>query len=140
MLMLDIAVVNTALPEIASDLDAGIGGIQWVVDAYTLELAAIVLTAGSIADRFGRRRLFVIGLVAFTAASLWCGAATSIVMLDTARAVQGLGAAVLFATSLALLAEAFPEWTERSKALAIYGATIGASVAVGPAVGGAITS
>jgi EmrB/QacA subfamily drug resistance transporter len=140
MLMLDIAVVNTALPKIASDLDAGIGGIQWVVDAYTLALAAIVLTAGSIADRFGRRRLFVIGLVAFTAASLWCGAATSIVMLDTARAVQGLGAAVLFATSLALLAEAFPEWTERSKALAIYGATIGASFAVGPAVGGAITS
>ena len=76
MLMLDIAVVNTALPKIASDLDAGIGGIQWVVDAYTLALAAIVLTAGSIADRFGRRRLFVIGLVAFTAASLWCGAAT----------------------------------------------------------------
>jgi EmrB/QacA subfamily drug resistance transporter len=140
MLMLDIAVVNTALPKIASDLDAGIGGIQWVVDAYTLALAAIVLTAGSIADRFGRRRLFVIGLVAFTAASLWCGAATSIVMLDTARAVQGLGAAVLFATSLALLAEAFPEWNERSKALAIYGATIGASFAVGPAVGGAITS
>jgi EmrB/QacA subfamily drug resistance transporter len=140
MLMLDIAVVNTALPKIASDLDAGIGGIQWVVDAYTLALAAIVLTAGSIADRFGRRRLFVIGLVAFTAASLWCGAATSIVMLDTARAVQGLGAAVLFATSLALLAEAFPEWKERSKALAIYGATIGASFAVGPAVGGAITS
>ena len=66
MLMLDIAVVNTALPKIASDLDAGIGGIQWVVDAYTLALAAIVLTAGSIADRFGRRRLFVLGLVAFT--------------------------------------------------------------------------
>src|SRR5689334_17059404 len=78
MLMLDIAVVNTALPHIASSLDAGITGLQWVVDAYTVALAAIVLTSGSIADRFGRRRLFVIGLVVFTAASLWCGAATSI--------------------------------------------------------------
>jgi EmrB/QacA subfamily drug resistance transporter len=140
MLMLDIAVVNTALPKIASSLDAGISGLQWVVDAYTVALAAIVLTSGSIADRFGRRRLFAIGLVVFTAASLWCGAATSIGLLDSARAVQGLGAAVLFATSLALLADAFPEWQERSKALAIYGATIGASFAVGPAVGGAMTS
>ena len=140
MLMLDIAVVNTALPKIASSLDAGISGIQWVVDAYTVALAAVVLTSGSIADRFGRRFLFVIGLVIFTGASLWCGASGSIAMLDAARAVQGVGAAVLFATSLALLADAFPEWKERSKALAIYGATIGASFAVGPAVGGAMTS
>ncbi len=140
MLMLDIAVVNTALPKIASSLDAGISGLQWVVDAYTVALAAVVLTSGSIADRFGRRRLFVIGLVVFTGASLWCGAAGSIAMLDAARAVQGLGAAILFATSLALLADAFPDWKERSKALAIYGATIGASFAVGPAVGGAMTS
>jgi EmrB/QacA subfamily drug resistance transporter len=140
MLMLDIAVVNTALPKIASDLDAGISGIQWVVDAYTLALASVVLTAGSIADRFGRRLLFVLGLVVFTASSLWCGVSTSIAELDAARAVQGLGAAMLFATSLALLANAFPEWKERSQALAVYGATIGASFAVGPAVGGAMTS
>src|SRR5262245_35777515 len=140
MLMLDIAVVNTALAHIASSLDAGITGIQWVVDAYTVALAAVVLTSGSIADRLGRRRVFASGLVLFTAASLLCGAATSIEMLDAARAVQGIGGAILFATSLALLADAFPEWKERSKALAIYGATIGASFAVGPAVGGAITS
>ena len=140
MLMLDIAVVNTALPKIASSLDAGISGLQWVVDAYTVALAAVVLTSGSIADRFGRRRLFAIGLVVFTGASLWCGAAGSIAMLDAARAVQGLGAAILFATSLALLADAFPDWKERSKALAIYGATIGAAFAVGPAIGGAMTS
>jgi EmrB/QacA subfamily drug resistance transporter len=140
MLMLDIAVVNTALPKIASSLDAGISGLQWVVDAYTVALAAVVLTSGSIADRFGRRRLFAIGLVVFTGASLWCGAAGSIAMLDAARAVQGLGAALLFATSLALLADAFPDWKERSKALAIYGATIGAAFAVGPAIGGAMTS
>src|SRR6188768_2156245 len=136
MLMLDIAVVNTALAHIASSLDAGITGIQWVVDAYTVALAAVVLTSGSIADRLGRRRVFVSGLVLFTGASLLCGAAQSIEMLDTARAVQGIGGAILFATSLALLADAFPEWEERSKALALYGATIGASFAVG----GAITS
>ena len=112
MLMLDIAVVNTALPHIASSLDAGITGIQWVVDAYTVALAAVVLTSGSIADRFGRRRVFVIGLVVFTGASLRCGAAGSIAMLDAARAVQGLGAAILFATSLALLADAFPDWKD----------------------------
>src|SRR3954462_5199428 len=75
MLMLDIAVVNTALPKIASDLNAGISGLQWVVDAYTVVLAAVVLPSGSIADRFGRRRLFAIGLVLFTAASAWCATA-----------------------------------------------------------------
>jgi len=140
MLMLDIAVVNTALPKIASDLDAGISSLQWVVDAYTLVLAAVVLTSGSIADRLGRRRVFAGGLVLFTLASLWCAMATSIEMLDAARAVQGLGGAILFATSLALLAEAYPDQRERSGALAVYGATIGASFAVGPAVGGALTS
>jgi EmrB/QacA subfamily drug resistance transporter len=140
MLMLDIAVVNPALPKIASSLDAGISGLQWVVDAYTVALAAVVLTSGSIADRFGRRRLFVIGLAGFTGASLWCATAGSIELLDAARAVQGIGAAILFATSLALLADAFPDWQDRSKALAVYGATIGASFAVGPAVGGAFTS
>jgi EmrB/QacA subfamily drug resistance transporter len=140
MLMLDIAVVNTALPHIASSLDAGISGLQWVVDAYTVALAAVVLTSGSIADRLGRRRVFASGLVLFTVASLLCGMAGSIEMLDASRAVQGIGGAILFATSLSLLADAFPEWKERSKALAVYGATIGASFAVGPAVGGAITS
>jgi EmrB/QacA subfamily drug resistance transporter len=140
MLMLDIAVVNTALPKIASDLNAGISSLQWVVDAYTLALAAVVLTSGSIADRFGRKRVFTGGLVLFTASSLWCAMAGSIGVLDAARAVQGLGGAVLFATSLALLAEAYPEARERAGALAVYGATIGASFAVGPAVGGALTS
>jgi EmrB/QacA subfamily drug resistance transporter len=140
ILMLDIAVVNTALSAIAADLDTGLHGLQWVVDAYTLALATVVLTAGSLADRFGRRRLFGIGLVVFTAMSAVCAAAGSIEMLDGARAVQGLGAAAMFATSLALLADAFPDARARAGALAAYGATIGASFAVGPAVGGALTS
>jgi EmrB/QacA subfamily drug resistance transporter len=140
MLMLDIAVVNTALPHIAADLHAGLAGVQWVVDAYTLALAAAVLSAGSLADRFGRRRIFVLGMGLFTISSLACALARSIGVLDGARAVQGIAAAMLFATSLAVLADAFPGQAERAQAFALYGATIGASFAVGPLVGGALTS
>ncbi len=140
MLMLDIAVVNTALSRIAEDLDTGLSGLQWVVDAYTLALASTVLTAGALADRLGRRRLFTIGLAIFTVASLACGLAQDIVMLNSARAVQGIGAAIMFAVSLALLANAFPDVRERAGAFAAYGAAIGASFAVGPLVGGLLTS
>jgi EmrB/QacA subfamily drug resistance transporter len=140
MLMLDIAVVNTALSRIAEDLDTGLSGLQWVVDAYTLALASVVLTAGSLADRLGRRRLFSIGLSIFTVASLACAAAQSIVFLNASRAVQGVGAAIMFAVSLALLAQAFPGAKERAGALAAYGATIGAAFAIGPLVGGVLTS
>jgi EmrB/QacA subfamily drug resistance transporter len=140
MLMLDIAVVNTALPHIASDLNARLAGVQWVVDAYTLALATVVLSAGSLADRFGRRRLFSLGFAVFTASSLACAVAGDIAVLDGARAVQGIGAAMLFATSLAILADAFRDGAERAKAFAAYGATIGGSFALGPAVGGALTS
>jgi EmrB/QacA subfamily drug resistance transporter len=140
MLMLDIAVVNTALSRIAEDLDTGLSGLQWVVDAYTLALASVVLTAGALADRFGRRRLFSIGLVVFTLSSAACAAATDIVFLDAARAVQGIGGAIMFAVSLAILADAFPEQKERAGALAAYGATIGGTFAIGPLVGGALTS
>jgi EmrB/QacA subfamily drug resistance transporter len=140
MLMLDIAVVNTALSRIAEDLHTGLSGLQWVVDAYTLALASTVLSAGFLADRFGRRRLFTIGLSLFTLASLVCAASQDIAMLNAARAVQGLGAAVMFAVSLALLANAFPDPKERAGAFAAYGAAIGASFAVGPLVGGLLTS
>jgi EmrB/QacA subfamily drug resistance transporter len=140
MLMLDIAVVNTALSAIAADLDTGLSGLQWVVDAYTLPLAATVITAGSLADRFGHRRFFGIGLGIFTATSLLCAAAPSITMLNVSRAAQGVGAAIMFAVSLAVLSNAFPRIEERMKALAAYGATMGGSFAVGPLVGGALTS
>ncbi len=140
MLMLDIAVVNTALSAIAADLDTGLSGLQWIVDAYTLTLAATVITAGSLADRFGRRRLFVAGLAIFTATSLLCAGAQSIAMLNASRAAQGLGAALMFAVSLAVLSNAFPRMEERVKALAAYGATMAGSFSVGPLVGGALTS
>ncbi len=140
MLMLDIAVVNTALSAIAADLDTGLSGLQWVVDAYTLSLAATVITAGALADRFGRRRLFGVGLGIFIATSLLCAAAPSITVLNASRAAQGVGAAVMFAVSLAVLSHAFPRPEERIRALAAYGATMGGSFAVGPLVGGALTS
>lgn len=139
MLMLDIAVVNTALPSIAVDLDAGLGALQWVVDAYTLALATVVLSAGSWGDRRGRRHVFVVGLVLFTLASVACAAAPTILTLDLARAVQGLGGAMLFACSLALLADVFAPGKERAGALAAYGATIGGAFALGPLVGGILT-
>jgi EmrB/QacA subfamily drug resistance transporter len=140
MLMLDIAVVNTALPSIARDLHTGLTGLQWVVDAYTLALASTVLSAGFLADRLGRRRLFLIGLALFTGASIACGASPTIEALVAARAVQGIGAAILFAVALALLANAFRAPRERAGAIAVWGATIGGSFAIGPLAGGALTT
>lgn len=139
MLLLDITVVNVALPSIREDLGASFSDLQWVVDAYALTLAALVLTAGSLADRFGRRRLFVAGLTIFSAASLLCALAPDPTFLNLARAVQGVGGAVMFAVSLALIAQEFPAGRERGMAMGVYGSTIGVAVAVGPLVGGALT-
>jgi EmrB/QacA subfamily drug resistance transporter len=139
MLLLDITVVNTALPAIEQDLGASFTELQWVIDAYTLTLAALVLTAGSLADRFGRRRLFALGLGVFSLSSLLAGLAPDPTFLNLARAVQGVGAAILFTVSLALIAHEFPAGRERGRAMALFGATIGVAVAVGPLVGGALT-
>jgi EmrB/QacA subfamily drug resistance transporter len=139
MLLLDITVVNVALPSIREDLGASFTDLQWVVDAYALTLAALVLTAGSLADRLGRRRVFAGGLVLFTVASLLCGLAPDPTFLNLARAVQGIGGAIMFAVSLALIAQEFAPGRERGTALGIYGAAIGVAVAVGPLVGGALT-
>src|SRR3954453_16543965 len=120
MLMLDIAVVNTAVPTIARDLDAGFQSIQWIVPAYTVALAATVLTAGSLAHRLGRRRTFAIGLVLFTPMYAASGATPSIPRLDPFRPAQGLGPAVMFATSFALIRDAFPDPAPRGGAFAAY--------------------
>ena len=139
MLLLDITVVNVALPSIREDLGASFADLQWVIDAYALTLAALVLTAGSLADRFGRRRLFVAGLAIFSAASALCALAPDPTFLNLARALQGVGGAVMFAVSLALIAQEFPAGRERGMAMGLYGASIGVAVAVGPLIGGALT-
>jgi EmrB/QacA subfamily drug resistance transporter len=139
MLLLDITVVNTALPAIEEDLGSSFTELQWVVDAYALALAALVLTAGSLADRLGRRRVFAIGLGIFSVASLLCGLAPDPTFLNLARGLQGVGGAIMFAVSLALVAQEFPSGRERGTAMGLYGATIGVAVAVGPLVGGALT-
>jgi len=139
MLLLDITVVNVALPDIQRSLHASFSDIQWVVDAYSLTLAAFLLTAGVIGDMFGRREVFAIGLGVFSVASLVCGLSNTSLMLNLARAAQGVGGAIMFATSLALIAAAF-SGRERGTAFGIYGAVLGGSVAIGPLVGGAITS
>jgi EmrB/QacA subfamily drug resistance transporter len=139
MLLLDITVVNTALPSIARDLHASFTDLQWVIDAYTLALAAVVLTAGSLADRLGRRAFFATGLAVFSLSSLAAGLAPNAMFLNLSRAFEGVGGAAMFAVSLALLAQEFPAGRERGTAMGVYGATIGMSVAFGPLVGGVLT-
>src|SRR5690348_8292295 len=139
MLLLDITIVNVALPAIQRALDASFSDLQWVVDAYALALATCVLTAGALADLFGRKRLFVIGIALFTIASVACGAANDALFLIIARGLQGIGGAMMFATALALISQVF-HGRERGTAFGLWGATIGAAVAIGPLAGGALTS
>jgi EmrB/QacA subfamily drug resistance transporter len=139
MLLLDITVVNVALPDIQRSLHSSFPDLQWVVNAYALTLAAFLLTSGSVADLIGRRRVFVLGLIVFTLASAVCGLSTTPLMLNLARAVQGTGGAMMFATSLALIAQAF-QGKERGTAFGVFGAVTGGAVAIGPVLGGLITS
>src|SRR5882724_4859208 len=138
MLLLDITVVNVALPDIQKSLGASLSSLQWVVDAYSLTLAAFLLTAGSLADRIGRRRVFAVGFLIFTIASFLCGISPDATALNLARGLQGIGGAAMFATSLALIAQEF-QGKERGTAIGAWGATIGGAVAIGPLVGGALT-
>jgi EmrB/QacA subfamily drug resistance transporter len=139
MLLLDVTIVIVALPEIQRGLHATFTDVQWVIDAYALTLAALLLTAGSLADRYGRRRLFSIGLSIFTLGSLFCGIAQSPLMLIFSRSAQGVGGAILFSTSLALLAQSF-HGKERGVAFGAWGAVTGVATGLGPILGGAITN
>ena len=139
MLLLDITIVNVALPDIQRAFKASLSDLQWVIDAYALMLAALLLTAGTIADRLGRRLVFSVGISIFTIGSLLCGLAQGSLFLSLARAGQGIGGAIMFATSLALLAQAF-QGRERGVAFGVFGAITGVAIAIGPVLGGAITS
>src|SRR3954454_7132778 len=139
MLLVDITIINVALPDIQKQIDATFSDLQWVIDAYALTLASLLLTTGSLADLFGRRKLYMVGLGIFTLASLLCGVASSPLMLILARGSQGVGGAIMFSVSLALLAGAF-SGRERGVAFGVWGAITGLAVAIGPLLGGALTS
>jgi EmrB/QacA subfamily drug resistance transporter len=139
MLLLDITIVNVALPDIEHALNSTFSDLQWIVDAYALTLAAFLLTAGSLADMYGRRLLYLVGLVIFTCASALCGFAATTLMLQVSRAAQGVGGAIMFSVSLALLADAF-RGKDRGVAFGVWGAVTGLAVAIGPLLGGLLTS
>ncbi|AJE80493.1 major facilitator superfamily MFS1 [Streptomyces albus] len=138
MLMLDVTVVNVALQDLRTSLDAGFAGLQWVIDSYTLTLAAFLLTGGSLADRLGRKRVFLAGLVLFTLSSLAAGLAQDVLTLNIARGVQGAGAALLFSVGPALIGHEF-RGADRGKAFGLFGAIAGLALALGPLVGGLLT-
>ncbi|GAA3708064.1 MFS transporter [Streptomyces tremellae] len=138
MLMLDVTVVNVALQDLRTSLGASFAGLQWVIDSYTLALAAFLLTGGSLADRLGRKRVFLVGLVVFTLSSLAAGLAQDVVTLNIARGAQGLGAALLFSVGPALIGHEF-RGADRGKAFGLFGAIAGLALALGPLIGGLLT-
>src|SRR3984957_16222452 len=136
---MDATIVNVALPAIQKDLHARLAGLQWILDAYTLVVASFLMLAGSMSDRFGRRRGFQIGLAVFTLASLLCSQARTIEQLIGNRAVRGVGASMLNPVALSIIANAFPEPKARGRAVGIWGAVTGVSLGIGPLIGGALT-
>src|SRR3954451_6145393 len=137
MLLLDITVVNVALPDIQGELGASFDDLRWVIDAYALTLAASMLICGSLADRYGRRLVFTGGLAVFSVASLLCALAWDPLSLNLFRGLQGIGGAAMLANSLALIAGAY-SGRDRSGALGVWGATSTAALALGPLIGGAL--
>ncbi|HSY15176.1 MAG TPA: MFS transporter [Jatrophihabitantaceae bacterium] len=138
MLLVDVTIVNVALPDMARELGTSFSSLQWVVDAYALTLAALLMGIGSIADIVGHRRAYVTGLAVFAVSSLACGLAPDAGLLIAARAVQGVGGAAMFATTFALLNSSY-QGRDRGTAYGIWGAVTGASAAVGPIIGGLLT-
>jgi EmrB/QacA subfamily drug resistance transporter len=138
IVVMDISIVNVALPAMRRDLHASVSGLQWTVDAYTLVLASFLVLAGSTADRVGRRRIFQVGLAAFGLGSLLCGLAPSIDWLITARVLQAAGGTMLNPVAMAIIANTFPDRAERARAIGVFGSVSGLSLGLGPILGGAL--
>jgi EmrB/QacA subfamily drug resistance transporter len=137
---LDITALNVALPAIGRDLDAGVSGLQWTVDAYTLVMASLLMLAGSTADRLGRKRIFVTGLAVFSVASLLCSLAPTVGTLVAFRVLQAVGASMLNPVAMSIIANTFTDPRERAQAVGVWGAVFGISLALGPIVGGTVVS
>ncbi len=140
MVGLDITVVNIALPTLGRDLDAGISGLQWTVDAYTVVMASLLMFSGSMADRLGRKRVFIAGLSLFSTASLLCSLAPSVELLVAFRALQAVGASMLNPVAMSIITNTFTEPRERAQAVGVWGAVVGIAMAVGPIAGGTLVS
>ncbi len=140
MVGLDITAVNVALPSIGRDLDAGISGLQWTIDAYTLVMASLLMLSGSTGDRFGRKRTFIAGLTVFSIASLLCSLAPSVEWLVAFRVLQGVGGSMLNPVAMSIITNTFTDPRERAQAVGVWGAVFGVSMALGPIVGGSLVS
>jgi EmrB/QacA subfamily drug resistance transporter len=134
----DVTAVNVALPSLERDLSAGVSGLQWTVDAYTVVMAGLLMLGGSMADRFGRRRVFITGLTIFTLASLLCSLAPSVGALVASRVLQAVGASMMNPVAMSIITNTFTEPRERAQAVGVWGAVFGISMAVGPVIGGAL--
>src|SRR5512146_1859510 len=136
VVVMDISIVNVALPAIRRDLRVPESGLQWTIDAYTLVLASFLVLAGSVADRVGRRRVFLVGLAVFGIGSMLCGLAPGIGWLIAARVAQAIGGTMLNPVALAIVATAFPDPAGRARAIGVFGSVSGLALALGPILGG----
>src|ERR1700678_3212036 len=137
---LDATIVNVALPSIGRELHASVSGLQWTIDAYTLVLASLLMLSGSMADRFGRRRTFIVGLSVFSAGSLLCSLAPNIELLVVFRMLQAVGGSMLNPVAMSIITNTFTEPRERAQAVGVWGAVVGISMALGPVLGGALVT
>ena len=140
MVGLDITAVNVALPSIGKQLDASLSWLQWTVSAYTVVMASLLLFSGSMADRLGRRRTLVMGLSVFSIASVLCSVAPTIELLVVSRVLQGIGASMLNPVAMSIVTNTFTDPRERAQAVGVWGAVFGASMALGPIIGGALVT